>query len=142
MRRTAWAGVGLALVWGLAVQAQDVATPGEVDCETAEAQSDLNACAGMDFSDADADLNNAYQAAVAAMQATDQGLPQDQQGAETALREAQRAWIAFRDQTCTAEGYAFHGGSLEIMIVLECKARVTAARSEDLWAMSETFDTP
>jgi uncharacterized protein YecT (DUF1311 family) len=127
----------VALVWAGAAMAQEAVTTETIDCGVAESQADLTTCAGMDFDEADADLNDAYKAAMAQVKAVDAALPKDQQGAEAALREGQRAWITFRDQTCAAEGWMMHGGSAEPMVVFSCMARVTAARANDLWAMAE-----
>lgn len=112
----------------------------EVDCAAAETQVEMTFCAEQDWQDADADLNDAYKAAMAVMQQTDAALPADQQGAEVALREAQRAWIIFRDQGCAAEGYQMHGGTVEPMVIYECRARLSQSRAEDLWALAEGPD--
>jgi uncharacterized protein YecT (DUF1311 family) len=133
-----------AVFWASTAHAQDntqAAPPSAtLNCETAEAQTDLDTCASMDFTEADSDLNDAYQAALTRMQALDAALPKDQQGAVAALKDAQRTWITFRDQACAAEGWTVHGGSMEPMVVLECKARVTAARSDDLWSLGAPPD--
>jgi uncharacterized protein YecT (DUF1311 family) len=126
--------LGLALPGGVA-RAQDAS---QIDCSTAQTQADLNACAKMDFDEADSNLNDAFKAAVARMQALDQALPKEQQGAEAGLRDAQRTWITFRDQACASEGWTVHGGSLESVVVLECKARLSSTRADDLWSLSET----
>ena len=127
------------------VRAQEAAQSGQIDCASAQTQSDLNACAKMDFDEADSNLNDAYKAAVAKMQemdtattdtgATDTGA--NDKGAEAALREAQRTWVTFRDQACASEGWTVHGGSIEPMVVLECKARISGVRADDLWSLSE-----
>lgn len=111
----------------------------EVDCAAAEAQLDLTRCAEADWQEADAALNLAYGAARLAMRGIDTELPEAERGAEQALRDGQRAWVAFRDATCTAEAYAMHGGSAEPMLAYGCRARLTRARSADLQAMVEGF---
>ena len=111
----------------------------EVDCETAEVQVEITYCAEQDWIVADEDLNEAYQAAMAMMKDIDAGLPEDQQGAAAYLRDGQRAWIAFRDATCAAEGYVMHGGSGEPMLIYGCYARLSEARALDLWAVAEVY---
>ena len=54
-----------------------------------------------------------------------------------ALRDAQRAWIAFRDRACEVEGMRYEGGSIQPMIVAGCLERLTRARSEDLRLLAE-----
>ena len=111
----------------------------EVDCENAEVQVELNFCAEQDWQTADADLNEAYRAALAMMQKIDAGLSQDEQGAAAFLRDGQRAWITFRDATCAAEGYAMHGGSAEPMLIYGCSARLTQTRADDLWMVAQAY---
>ena len=95
----------------------------EVDCTTAEAQVELTYCAEQDWLAADADLNAAYGVARERMQGIDADLPAAERGASDYLRDAQRAWVTFRDATCAAEGYAMHGGSAEPMVIYGCRAR-------------------
>lgn len=121
----------VAAVWPLAGVAQ------EVDCATAEAQVELNFCAEQDWQVADAELNAAYKLAMAAMKEIDAFLAQDQRGAAAALRQAQRDWIAFRDNACAAEGFLMRGGSAEPMLIYGCLARLTAERTMGLYALTE-----
>lgn len=103
-----------------------------VDCARAVAQMELTFCAEQDWMRADAALNAAYARARAAMRAMDASLPPDRRGAERHLRDAQRAWIGFRDHACAAEGWVFHGGSAEPMVIYACRARLTRDRTADL----------
>ncbi|HMO07098.1 MAG TPA: lysozyme inhibitor LprI family protein [Paracoccaceae bacterium] len=107
-----------------------------VDCANPITQTEMTACAEREWMTADADLNAAYAEARAAMRRIDAPLPETDRGAERMLRDAQRAWIDFRDKTCAAEGWAMKGGSAEPMLVYFCRARVTAARAEELRAMA------
>jgi uncharacterized protein YecT (DUF1311 family) len=95
-------------------------------------QQEMNACAEQDWMDADADLNAAYRAAMAVMKGYDADLAKSERGAEANLRNAQRAWITYRDAACAAEGYAMHGGSAEPLLIYGCRARLTEQRAEDL----------
>ena len=70
------------------------------------AQMDMNQCAEQDWEAADAELNARLQdGRWRGMKAMDANLPADLQGGAEALRDAQRAWITFRDTNCEAEGY-------------------------------------
>jgi len=111
----------------------------EVDCANAMAQVDLNACAYQDWQVADADLNTAYQKAMDLLQDWDANLPAAEQGGAQALKEAQRAWITFRDKACEAEGYAFKGGSAEPLLVYGCMRKLTLERTAHLSEMVEAF---
>jgi uncharacterized protein YecT (DUF1311 family) len=112
----------------------------EVDCATAMAQVDLNACAYQDWEEADVILNAAYKQAMAVMEEWDANLPKDERGGAQALKEAQRAWITFRDKTCEAEGYAFKGGSAEPLLVYGCMRALTIERTNHLTGMVEASE--
>ncbi|WP_323784381.1 lysozyme inhibitor LprI family protein [Thalassovita sp.] len=108
-----------------------------LDCSAPQTQQDMNQCAYQMWQYADEDLNLAYQMARDFMRTTDSYLPENLKGAEAALRDAQRAWIPFRDNACAAEGFAFRGGSMEPLMVLSCKERLTRQRTEELRSLSE-----
>lgn len=109
----------------------------QVDCANAMAQVELTYCAEQDWLAADEGLNAAYKQARQMMREIDAWLPAAQQGAEAQLRDAQRAWITFRDANCAAEGYQFHGGSAEQMVIYGCRARLTEARTTDLQLLGQ-----
>jgi uncharacterized protein YecT (DUF1311 family) len=112
----------------------------DTDCKNALAQSELNACAYADWEAADADLNAAYQQAVVLLEGWDARLPVDERGGVKALRDAQRAWISFRDNACAAEGYAMKGGSAEPLVVYGCMRVLTLERAAHLWRMIEAYE--
>jgi uncharacterized protein YecT (DUF1311 family) len=107
----------------------------QIDCSYAVAQVELTACAEREWQAADAELNAVYAQALGRARETDISLGGT--GAEDALRAAQRLWVPYRDAACAAEGYAFHGGSAEPMIIYGCRARLTWARIEDLNYLAE-----
>lgn len=111
----------------------------EVDCANAMAQVDLNACAYADWEEADAGLNAAYQQAMTLLEEWDANLPEDERGGPGALRDAQRAWITFRDKACEAEGYAMKGGSAEPLLVYGCMRVLTEERTNHLTSMVEAY---
>ncbi len=115
--------VVLAATLGSPVLAQDV------DCATDGTQLALTVCATRAFEAADAGLNDAYRAAVAA--AVD--APQ-----EALLRDAQRAWIPFRDAACAAAADRYRGGSIAPMVAATCLERLTRERTRDLLDFART----
>jgi len=117
------------MVIPLAVLAQ------QFDCAQAGSQNALTYCAEQDWIAQDGELNRVYRQARALMQQIDADLPVAERGAEVQLRDAQRGWITCRDAACTVEGYMFHGGTAEPMIVYGCLARLTRTRTEDLRAV-------
>ncbi|TPW29296.1 lysozyme inhibitor LprI family protein [Pararhizobium mangrovi] len=109
----------------------------KLDCKDPQTQMMMNACAGRDFEGADAALNAVWPKAVAAARKQDANIADETKAsgvpsAEEALRESERAWIAYRDAQCSYEGYAAFGGTMQPMLGTECKTRLTEARIAEL----------
>ncbi|MBA3911804.1 MAG: hypothetical protein C0524_18490 [Rhodobacter sp.] len=119
----------LLCLWALPALSQ---TP---DCANTMVQYELNICAEMDWQEADDDLNRAYKEVMAEMKAMDTNLPPELQGAEDALRSAQRAWIDYRDANCSTAGFQMRGGSAERLVVYGCLRQMTLERTEELRAL-------
>lgn len=109
----------------------------KVDCTNPQTQMAMNMCAQKAFEAADGDLNDTYQLSLDYMARLDVYLPANLAGAEEALRDAERAWIQYRNANCRAEGFAARGGSLEPLLVYSCLERLTRARTEELRALTE-----
>lgn len=103
-----------------------------IDCGYPVNQMEMTYCAEQGWRQADADLNAVYKEAMAAMKETDSHLPDDMKGAAAALRDAQRAWIPYRDKACEAYGFQARGGSMEPMLIYGCLATMTRQRVEEL----------
>jgi uncharacterized protein YecT (DUF1311 family) len=113
-------------------------TPSEQwNCADPQAQSEMNACAAIDFERADAELDAEYRRAIDHARANDREESgrmegDDRPGEEASLREAQRAWLAYRDAHCRLQGYEARGGSMEPMLYAGCRTGLTRARSAQL----------
>lgn len=117
----------------LALLAAQQSADQQWNCDDPQAQMEMNACAALDFERADAELNAAYRAAIAHARAESYRVAGDERpGDEATLREAQRAWVAFRDAQCRLEGYEARGGSMEPMLFEGCRARLTRERIRQL----------
>ena len=105
-------------------------------CDDPQTQSDMNACAAIEFGQADAELNAAYRAAIAEARRLDAEIDRNydtRPTSEEKLREAQRAWLVFRDAHCTFEAYGdARGGSMEPMSYEVCRTALTRERTEQL----------
>jgi uncharacterized protein YecT (DUF1311 family) len=104
-------------------------------CDDPQHQADMNACAAIDFEAADAELNAVWSDVIAGAREMDAEIDRAFDQAPTSeevLREAQRAWIIFRDAQCTYEGHEARGGSMEAMIYNGCRARLTRERTAQL----------
>lgn len=112
---------------------------GAQSCDFPGTQSEINACSYELFEKEDAKLNAAYADAMAVMKDWDASLPSKERGAVEGLKQAQRAWIAFRDAACASEAYATKGGTISPMVLSSCMARLTATRSEELLDMPNFY---
>ena len=124
-----------ALHAGLALLAAQPSPSQEWHCDNPQAQMEMNACAAIDFERADAELNAEYRRAIAWARDADREARapgDDRPGDQATLREAQRAWVAFRDAQCRLEGYEARGGSMEPMLYEGCRARLTRERVRQL----------
>lgn len=105
----------------LSVAAAQQAVP--EDCANAQTQTDMNICSYEAYKRADKNLNAAYKAAV--------GQATQLWGSPDRLRDAQRAWIAYRDKACAVYDYP-DGGSIQPLLINECMTKVTRDRTDDL----------
>lgn len=85
-------------------------------------QADLDACTAADFKRADTAMNAAYAKLLKGIG------PKAQQG----LKEAQRAWLLYRDRSCDLEASGAEGGSAQPMVRAGCLAALTGDRTRRL----------
>lgn len=112
------------------------------DCDNAVTQMAMNQCAQLEYTAADAELNAQWKITSAAMKQRDANLDREydsRPGYFETLLAAQRAWLAYRDNHCRSAGYFARGGSMEPMLVSFCLAKLTAARTEQLKELVETY---
>ncbi|WP_179759055.1 lysozyme inhibitor LprI family protein [Hoeflea halophila] len=107
------------------------------DCIDPMSQVELTYCAAIDYETADAELNAIWPDIVAAAKSQDQYVAEQVEGTDVpttlqALRNAQRAWITFRDAQCEYEAYEVFGGTSQSMVGSLCLARLTRERIEVL----------
>jgi len=100
--------------------ATDFSSP---DCANAMTQYAMNECAATQLKVADARLNDVYAQLMGKMSdAKQKGL----------LRDAERAWISYRDKECEFATVGTVGGSVHPMMLSLCLAEKTAARTAEL----------
>jgi len=99
-------------------------------CPGATSQAEMNNCAGKAFKAADANLNRVY----------DQLMTKLEPAGRAKLKEAELAWIKYRDATCDYEGSRYEGGTMRPMIEAFCLERVTKARAAELRQEIKDFD--
>jgi len=129
MRRL-WFGVAFALL-ASPLAASEVPDP--IDCDNAMSTIEMNYCAELDYDRADKALNEVYQDALDVIQTSDNPEPYDAETWETAYRQAQRDWIAFRDAECRGlVPMEWSGGTGTTVAVLSCLTEMTESRTETL----------
>ena len=104
-----------------------------LNCENPTSQVEMTGCADRELTAADDALNRTYADAMRIARERDEdGHPGSAVPVVSLLRDAQRAWIPFRDRACDLEASAWAGGSGQSMAYLQCKTRLTRERSRDL----------
>lgn len=91
-------------------------------CATAQTQMDLNACTDQAYRAADLALNQTYQTLRKRLS----------EESRSKLKDAQRAWITFRDAECTFIASGVEGGSAQPMVHSTCLTNLTRERTETL----------
>jgi uncharacterized protein YecT (DUF1311 family) len=109
-------------------------------CASATTQADMNACAAMDAHVADGRINRQWSLTYAVMKKRDAsdksrgGGP----GYATALLAAQRLWLQYRDKQCVVDGLEYSGGTMQPMVIENCRAKMTDARTKQLAKLVES----
>lgn len=98
-------------------------------CAKAQTQMDLNACTDQAYRAADLALNQTYQTLRKRLS----------EQSRSKLKDAQRAWISFRDAECTFIASGVEGGSAQPMVHSSCLTNLTRERTE---ALAKQMDCP
>lgn len=121
---TTLAVIGVAATVTVALAQASAATPGLAAQNCDQNQQTMNACAQQRYAKADESLNRIYRRNMK---------QQSDTAAQQALREAQRAWIVYRDKDCAVEaGPRETSGSIWPLQYYGCMERHTVRRTEDL----------
>jgi len=91
-------------------------------CADAQSQAELNICWGNQYKAADAQLNRTYQQLAATLDEEE----------KAQLKNAETAWIKYRDANCDFVADQYKGGSIRPMIHAMCLADVTTNRTTEL----------
>ena len=91
-------------------------------CASAQSQAEMNICAGKEYKEADVVLNQVYRQLIAKLD--------DEEKSQ--LKEAQTAWLKYRDSNCEFVADQYKGGSIRPMIHGLCLAEMTRNRTSEL----------
>jgi uncharacterized protein YecT (DUF1311 family) len=94
------------------------------DCGAQQNQTEMNACYGRELDRADDRLNAAYKKRL-------DGMRDDPDGIRL-LREAERAWLDFREKNCTVQAHGEEGGSIYSTMVATCRITMAEARTKEI----------
>ena len=110
------------LLWlaGTSVSAQKQKKPDP--CANPQTQTEMTQCAAEAYKAADKVLNQVYQQLVAKLD--------DEEKAQ--LKEAQVAWLKYRDTNCDFVADQYKGGTMRPMIYAGCLEDVTKKRTTEL----------
>ncbi|MGR3541721.1 MAG: lysozyme inhibitor LprI family protein [Hasllibacter sp.] len=106
----------------------------DLDCAAADTMVAITACADIAYRSADDELNAVWAEAMGRARALDGAGRVSAEANAVLLRDAQRAWIAFRDAACSAEAGTYGGGTGASLAFLECARALTVRRTGDLRA--------
>ena len=82
----------------------------------------MRACSFAELARRDRELNEVYGRLIAALE----------QPAQAQLREAERAWVAYRDAECRFRRSVGDGGTIALLISDTCSIELTTARVQEL----------
>lgn len=91
-------------------------------CAKAQSQAELNDCWGKEYRAADVILNQVYRQLVSILD--------DEEKSQ--LKEAQMAWLKYRDANCEFVADQYKGGTIRPMIHAVCLGNMTQNRTTEL----------
>ena len=112
----------LCLLFVVAAPAQKKQQATKDPCPDANSQYEMNVCAHKEFQAADAALNRIYNQLSSRLD----------EGRRAKLKEAELAWLKYRDGNCEFVSSEYEGGSMRPMVHSFCLADVTRARTAEL----------
>lgn len=126
LRPRTWIRYGIAILLGGAL-ACPVAHAAKDECTDPQSQLVMNQCAARDYAREDARLNRNYAVLMAKLESE----------RRSKLREAEQAWLNFRDLQCDFDSDQYAGGTMYSLVRSSCLTQMTKQRNKDLKAMLE-----
>lgn len=105
----------------------------DLDCQRRQTSAEVERCAHLDKERADATLNASYQRLLGRVQHQYQASPVLEQEFLGKLKNAQRAWIKYRDTNCVVEAFEVQPGMpAHTTLINACVARLSQERARDM----------
>jgi len=111
-------GFVLSIVFAVFAQDKKKVDP----CADPQSQAEMNICARNKYQAADAELNQVYRKLVSILDNEE----------KAQLKDAQTAWLKYRDANCSFVADQFKGGSMRPMVAGLCLADMTKNRTIEL----------
>ena len=102
-----------------------------VDCSVASTTLEVNECASIGQQKMEAKLNTTYQRIMKLLDKQSADDP-NAKASKTALIEAQRAWIKFREADCNAVYQYYIDGTIRTVMSISCMSKHAERRIKDL----------
>jgi uncharacterized protein YecT (DUF1311 family) len=109
-------------------------------CAALAAQPGFDTCYADEFKSSDQDMNHMYRAALVVLgkdldeahTRSDNDQVTFDTKAIAGLKDAQAAWVKYRDLHCSAAGQQYQGGSIEPTVITRCMILTTRHRTEEI----------
>lgn len=113
----------------------------ESDCDSPQTQMAMNVCSQNQFTQADKEMNDFYQAALKHLELNENSYDDKYKNKEFFMQN-QRDWIKYRDDMCAFQaGEQKNSGTIWPLIVNTCMTNITVNRTEDIKnSFMETLD--
>lgn len=101
-------------------------------CDNSRNNAEHLQCADREYKKHDAELNRVYKALLKSSADSNEALEGYGVPPLDALKQSQRAWVAFRDSNCHWKSSSFYGGTGQSVIMSSCLAIATRDRVREL----------
>ena len=102
-----------------------------VDCANASSTLEINHCAKLELDEAERELNQAYQKLVKQLSQPDTETDNYTELRQS-LKDAQRAWIKFRELDCDTQFLLYGSGTIRTVAYLGCMRERAEQRTKEL----------
>jgi uncharacterized protein YecT (DUF1311 family) len=117
----------------IAAYADDASELNDCIAKQGSSNASINQCMSNIFVERDQTLNSTYQQAMQIAKTDDANSSTANSSAnQSGLKAAEKAWLAYRDAECTAEGATMDGGTGTGGVIIGCKTRMTEARTAEI----------
>ena len=111
---------------------QSLAADPPFDCINRKTQSDMNVCSFRDYLRSDIELNQVWGQVTASRRGSSPPSRINPKSEFGMLRDAQRAWLIYREKHCDGLGKRYDGGTIQSLVIGSCLSEITKLRISEL----------